>query len=70
MNITKSQIGKKYKVLSDDQGVFQTGEHVIALEDNYIPLCVLEENYKSGESYGYYKENGFKIGVLTMLEIM
>lgn len=70
MKINRSQIGKKYKVLSDSEEFFKTGEYVIALQEDYVPLCVLEENYKSGEDYKYYLDNGFKVGVLSMLEIM
>lgn len=40
--------GARYRVISDPDNFFQSGEIVVALETSVVPYCVREEKYVPG----------------------
>lgn len=40
--------GARYRVISDSDNFFQSGEVVVALESSVVPFCVREEKYIPG----------------------
>lgn len=39
----KAEIGKRYRVISDDMYFFKQGDIVVSLENHCVPYCVLED---------------------------
>ncbi len=60
----KTVKGKKYKVNFDPRGFFKPGDIVVALEDDRIPICVLEKDYvprfKNAIHYSSSQRNAIK----------
>ena len=62
--------GTKCRVLAYSVNYFNTGDIVVALDDDYAPYCCLLEDYDPNKSIGEYNSNLFYALCYFELEVL